>query len=535
MKKAIIFIILFNLVVVAFSQALKPVLAVLPFEGVTKEEGDRLAVQFSRNELNEVFRLTSRTSALESIFREWETQSSEYINPNTIVRQDQMLNAGYVFTGNIYRLGDRNILITTIVNVETLELVGGYYFPYNTIQDINNSISTILRGLLNSTNDYFRRSLVLPGLGIDIINDRTRTRTFDAETLSVILAIEMLNNGKYAILPPRRSKIVNAAFLEQDFQTRGYTEEQKMIALGRAMGASFVLGGYLEDLRTDNKLTAYIQGTESAVYISNTSKEFRTVNEVFEMMKEIAKDLINPQRHALGNSFREQIQWFLQNMESDTRYIIEINNNATIRMDDHLTLRSNRKNVEITIRGIGNDRMLRSQTPGELFNIGSGITLILDNITLHGRNDNTRPLIIVNSGSTFIMNNDSKIIENGTSGVQVNTGGTFNMNVGSIYGIKGNGVIVQRNSTFNMNGGHIYGNTGYGIHNSGTFRISNGMIFGNDDDIEVNKQNSRGSLFIGSPNALMDRGRFNPNGTFTQLGTLSATSTLIWVINGFIQ
>jgi hypothetical protein len=136
--------------------------------------------------------------------------------------------------------------------------------------------------------------------------------------------------------------------------------------------------------------------------------------------------------------------------------------------------------ITITLKGYGAaraanplERVIRLTKPGSLFTLNSGVALILgENITLRGRDDNTAPLVVVNSGAVLTINDGAKI-----------TGNTFNSGSGD----KGGGVEVQ-GGTLTMTGGEISGNTvtgtgwvsGGGIYiEKGTSSISGGKITGN--------------------------------------------------------
>jgi len=150
------------------------------------------------------------------------------------------------------------------------------------------------------------------------------------------------------------------------------------------------------------------------------------------------------------------------------------------------------KNVNVTLLGCGDERIITLNANGSMFTVNSGVTLILDkNITLVGRSANTSPLVSVSNGS-LIMNDGVKITGNICNshggGVYVKSG-TFNMNGGTIsennaYG--GGGVYVETGGIFVMHNGTIKNNTtnsvgGGGICIFGTSNIYGGIITKNED------------------------------------------------------
>jgi hypothetical protein len=156
-----------------------------------------------------------------------------------------------------------------------------------------------------------------------------------------------------------------------------------------------------------------------------------------------------------------------------------------------LTVTGN-KDLIITIRGNGKTVQLGST--GSLFTLGadpgSSLTLEIQDLILQGRNDNTAPLVKVNSGATLGMKDASLIT--GNSGAESGGGvyvdnGAFVMSGGRVSGNSasyGGGVYVAENGTFAMSGGAVSGNTsssasGGGVYVSGVFAMSGGAVNGN--------------------------------------------------------
>jgi hypothetical protein len=112
----------------------------------------------------------------------------------------------------------------------------------------------------------------------------------------------------------------------------------------------------------------------------------------------------------------------------------------------------------------------------------SNVTFTLgENVTLQGSSGNSKPLIKVQSGGTFIMEAGSKV-----------TGNTCR-NTYSSWGGSAGGVEVDQ-GTFIMNGGEVSGNTfdysgdtgasGVFIWN-GTFTMNGGVIYGTSGNLPV--------------------------------------------------
>jgi len=87
-----------------------------------------------------------------------------------------------------------------------------------------------------------------------------------------------------------------------------------------------------------------------------------------------------------------------------------------------------------------------------------------------------------------------------------------------------------------MRSGTISGNSsgrdGGGIFNAGTFRISDGIIYGNDAVEELRNTGRNGTVLFNGGTA--QRGTFS-NGEFVLLGALSSTSNTMHFVNGILE
>jgi len=188
-----------------------------------------------------------------------------------------------------------------------------------------------------------------------------------------------------------------------------------------------------------------------------------------------------PETKAQGNTFGDKLDWLKAFAQSGGKYVLEVNANLT---GGYGFGYSGKSGITIILRGVGANRTITHDSYGTQIEIYSGVTLVLDNITLHGGSGNApnnRPLVLVRGGG-LIMNNGSAITGNiNHEGVSIVESGTFTMNGGTISGNNGVGVYVS--GTFSMSGGTISGNNGGNgggvCVESGTFTMSGGTISGN--------------------------------------------------------
>jgi len=196
----------------------------------------------------------------------------------------------------------------------------------------------------------------------------------------------------------------------------------------------------------------------------------------------------------------DKFTWLFANAESGGSYVLNVNTNTRIvgslrQMNlsfvYNLTFKD-KSDITITLKGIGENRIIFNGQQCGMFQIGSGVTLILDNIFLQGvpeglTRHKLNSVVVVGSGGTLIMNEDSGIVGNMSfqdgGGVHVSNGGTFLMNGGLITGNtcfqpedvalvmatggtanafaetprRGGGVFVAVGGTFTKTGGTITG------------------------------------------------------------------------------
>jgi hypothetical protein len=126
-------------------------------------------------------------------------------------------------------------------------------------------------------------------------------------------------------------------------------------------------------------------------------------------------------------------------------------------------------NAVITLVG-KSPTIISLTSDGSLLNISAGELVLGNNITLKGKNSNSRSLVgVMGSTAVLTMEHGAAIIGNENAG---NYGG---------------GVWVDNGGTFNMKGGTISGNSAGGggvfVNSSGSFSKTKGFIGGDNDNI----------------------------------------------------
>jgi TolB-like protein len=289
-----------------FSQT-KPKLAILPFSGGAQGDGETIATLFSfQAEILDAFTVVPRTGAVNARIAEQNFQMSGYTDSDTIARLGRELNADFVVSGHIRRLGRSNLVIATIVNVETFEQMAGDYRAYRNIEEVRRLLPEISRKMITASQ---RHTQGLPKLAVATFAvAKTGVNAQDAETLAQILAIEINNTGKYSVLP--RTTTMQAALKELDYQMSGRTAQEEAKALGRAINAKFILSAEVRSLGNINLFTAQILNVEDGSLLAGDIREYRVLDDGINLMAELAMLLTDSKGAAARISARNRAALF---------------------------------------------------------------------------------------------------------------------------------------------------------------------------------------------------------------------------------
>ena len=235
----------------------KPRLGILPFTGGSVGDGEALAVLFSiQDDLRGAFTIVPLTSEVNTAVAERSFQASRNIDSDTIVRLGRMLDVDYVISGHFRPLGDSNLVVATIVKVETFELMAGDYRQYNSIEDIPAMLPSIARNIaINAKRDSLRLRTLAIAPSREAVTD-------DAQALAQVLSIAVANTGKYAVL----------------LRTS-------------ASNADYVLSTDARDMGNVNMLIAQILDAENGEEFAEESLDYRLIGDVIAQMPQFAAAL----------------------------------------------------------------------------------------------------------------------------------------------------------------------------------------------------------------------------------------------------
>jgi TolB-like protein len=287
MSKRIIALFLFAAVLIGMAAA-KDTLAVLPFTGGTKEEGETIAELFSfSNELNAVFAPIPRTSISRAISNEQNFQmGTGMTDPDTIAAIGKQLGAKYVVAGNIAKLGDHNLLLISILKIDDLRQIAGDLQTYTKIEEIQDKLPEMARKIIGATqinSDKLEKLAVVPVELGNNIDSRI------ADTLAQILSINLINSGMYAVYP--RTATLEQVQAEYSTQTSGITADESVVNIGKGDNPRFVLSVVARRLGSRNMFNASIINLESGVQLIGRSANYNTLNDGIEAMGNLTREM----------------------------------------------------------------------------------------------------------------------------------------------------------------------------------------------------------------------------------------------------
>jgi formylglycine-generating enzyme required for sulfatase activity/TolB-like protein len=263
-------------------------LAILPFTGGTGGDGETIAALFSyERELSSVFTIIPRTSSIEAIMKEQQFQrSSGLTDSDTIARLGRQYNADYVVAGHIQTLGASKLVLITIIHVESLRQIAGAYQEYTDIEEVQDMIPEMAKRIAQASRSG---RAALPQLAVLPFTVPSGVDAGDAEVLAQLLAVEIANSGKYAVLP--RTATIQSVMAEHRIQRSGLTEADNIKVIGKALNAQYVLAGSVRGLGRANLFTAEIIDIETASQVEGDAVNYRAIGDGLKLMAELGVKL----------------------------------------------------------------------------------------------------------------------------------------------------------------------------------------------------------------------------------------------------
>ncbi|GHV79011.1 hypothetical protein AGMMS49944_08020 [Spirochaetia bacterium] len=262
-------------------------LAILPFSGGQRDEGEAIAELFSFDpRLNEFFTPIPRTSITSAMDREHGFQmQSGLTDVDTIAAIGQQLGAQYVMAGSITALGRRKLLVISIMKMDTLQQIAGDYQVYTRIEDIRRKLpqmmGQVIAAVQNNTDSFDKLAVVPVAL-------QAGADEQVADTLAQLLAIHLLRSGSYTVYP--RTKSLEQVQDEYDNQYK-QAAEKNAVDVGHGENPHLVLSVRARTLGTVNMFNAAIIDLVDGTQIAGRSAEYSGIEDGMRAMEQLALDL----------------------------------------------------------------------------------------------------------------------------------------------------------------------------------------------------------------------------------------------------
>ena len=152
MKRTFLLTALLLVAVTLFAQK-KESLAVFAFTGGSASDGEAIASSLTRqaalrNAFNKTTLITRNTIATMNFEQRFQ-RNSGLTDADTIFELGKQLNASHVIAGYITRFGDRNLVLVSIMDVESLQQIAGDYRTFQTIEEVDRLIPAIAQKLFS--------------------------------------------------------------------------------------------------------------------------------------------------------------------------------------------------------------------------------------------------------------------------------------------------------------------------------------------------------------------------------------------------
>jgi TolB-like protein len=268
----------------------KESLALLPFTGGQGKDGEYIVAELARQRvLREGFKKVTLVTSTTRAFMKFEQRfqrESGMTDADTIFEAGKQLDAAYVIAGYITKLGDRNLVVVNILDVESLQQIAGDYRPYKNIEEVDSMIPDIARKLAESVQ---RDTSKLPGLSVPPFEVSEEVNAEDAQALAQILAVNLANGNAYAVLP--RTDSLQKVLEEHRRQRTGETDQERVKRLGAGRNAEYVLAGSISKLGKLNRFTADVLHIEDGSFVDGYSERYTLFTEGMEAIPKLAASL----------------------------------------------------------------------------------------------------------------------------------------------------------------------------------------------------------------------------------------------------
>jgi len=265
-------------------------IAILSFNGGSRDEGDGIAELFSFTPEMKNFVIIPRTTITRAIETE---QSFQYFSgmtdADTMARLGNQFGADYVMAGSITSLGRSNLLIVSIVKIDVIQQVAGDFITYNSLDDLIKNKTIIERmaanlvALMKKNTGNTDKLAVLPVQFSGDVNEQ------DGDALAQVLSIYLIRYGKYTVYP--RTKALEQVQSEYTTQMSGKTRDNEAVSLGHGVNPPYVLSIASRKIGNTNRFNASVIDLERGNQIAGYTEPYTMLNDGIDAMDFLAQEL----------------------------------------------------------------------------------------------------------------------------------------------------------------------------------------------------------------------------------------------------
>jgi len=289
MKKILVFVLALFACAALFAQK-KESLAIFPFTGGEVSDGDYIASNLSREAvLRNGFNITrpiTRATIATLNFEQRFQRNSGLTDADTIFEFGKAIGASHVIAGYITRLGSQKLVLVSIMDVESLQQIAGYYKQYSTLEEIVKLIPEMAERLARAVS---RDTRGLPGLSVPPFVMSREVDQNDAMVLAQMLSCDLANAGKYAVLP--RTDSLDKVLEEQRRQRDGTMDPERMKRLGVGREAQYVLSGSVEKFGALTQFATDILTIDGGLHDTAPPEKYKDFAEGFKLIPRLAAQL----------------------------------------------------------------------------------------------------------------------------------------------------------------------------------------------------------------------------------------------------
>jgi hypothetical protein len=266
-------------------------IAVLPFTGGTTGEQNGIPERIMitpamRNNFSVLPRTDiTRETRWEQVFQ----HNSGMINSDDAVELGRNSGAEYVMTGSITALDQQKLLIISIINLRDIRQVAGGFLLYNSITEFTRDPSV----LNNMASDLVRMARSpgenLPPLAVIPVRIENGVRESEGDAMAQLLAIYLLQEGKWAVCPRTDLDKLREEYQEQ--MQSGATRQDEAVQAGKGIVPQYVLAVVSRTLGAQNTFNGTITDLVDGSLYDGSSVSYTTLNEGIPGMRSLARTL----------------------------------------------------------------------------------------------------------------------------------------------------------------------------------------------------------------------------------------------------